>query len=73
GIRKRLLEYDNVMNQQREIIYARRRNALFKERLRLEIFDLLNDYAERLSGEIPCRLQCGRSLRTSAARARRAN
>ncbi|MCS7013183.1 MAG: preprotein translocase subunit SecA [Chloroherpetonaceae bacterium] len=49
GIRKRLLEYDNVMNQQREIIYARRRNALFKERLRLEIFDLLNDYAERLA------------------------
>lgn len=30
GVRKRLLEYDNVMNQQREIIYARRRDALYK-------------------------------------------
>ena len=47
--RKRLLEYDNVMNQQREIIYARRRNALFKDRLRLELFDLLRDYADQLA------------------------
>jgi preprotein translocase subunit SecA len=45
--RKRLLEYDNVMNQQREIIYARRRSALFKDRLRIELFDLLRDYAEQ--------------------------
>ncbi|MDW8436447.1 MAG: preprotein translocase subunit SecA [Chloroherpetonaceae bacterium] len=49
--RKRLLEYDNVMNQQREIIYARRRNALFKDRLRLEIFDLLRDYADALAAK----------------------
>ncbi len=35
GIRKRLLEYDNVMNSQREVIYKRRRNALFGERLEL--------------------------------------
>ncbi len=49
--RKRLLEYDNVMNQQREIIYARRRNALFKDRLRLEIFDLLRDYADQLASK----------------------
>jgi preprotein translocase subunit SecA len=49
AIRKRLLEYDNVMNQQREIVYARRRNALFKDRLRLEIFDLLRDYADQLA------------------------
>jgi preprotein translocase subunit SecA len=49
GIRKRLLEYDNVMNQQREIIYARRRNALYKDRLRLEIFDLLDSYAEQVA------------------------
>ncbi len=47
--RKRLLEYDNVMNQQREIVYARRRNALFKDRLRLELFDLLRDYADQLA------------------------
>ncbi|MDX2127480.1 MAG: preprotein translocase subunit SecA [Chloroherpetonaceae bacterium] len=49
GIRKRLLEYDNVMNQQREIIYARRRDALFKDRLRIEIFDMLHEYAERIA------------------------
>ncbi|KER10756.1 MAG: preprotein translocase subunit SecA [[Candidatus Thermochlorobacteriaceae] bacterium GBChlB] len=49
--RKRLLEYDNVMNQQREIIYARRRNALFKDRLRIEIFDLLHDYAEQVAAK----------------------
>lgn len=49
AIRKRLLEYDNVMNQQREVIYMRRRSALFKERLRVEIFELLKDYADRLA------------------------
>ena len=37
GIRKRLLEYDDVMNVQREIIYKRRRNALFGEKLQLDI------------------------------------
>jgi preprotein translocase subunit SecA len=40
AIRKRLLEYDNVMNQQREIIYARRRQALMGERLKDEILDM---------------------------------
>jgi preprotein translocase subunit SecA len=37
GIRKRLLEYDDVMNAQREVIYKRRRHALFGERLKLDI------------------------------------
>jgi preprotein translocase subunit SecA len=37
GIRKRLLEYDDVMNSQREVIYTRRRNALFGERLALDL------------------------------------
>lgn len=45
GIRKRLLEYDNVMNQQREVIYARRKNALLGERLRSEIFEYVEDLA----------------------------
>jgi len=45
GIRKRLLEYDNVMNQQREVIYTRRRNALTGERLRPEIFEYIEDLA----------------------------
>jgi preprotein translocase subunit SecA len=43
GIRKRLLEYDNVMNSQREVIYKRRRNALFGERLELDILTMLYD------------------------------
>ena len=43
GIRKRLLEYDNVMNSQREVIYKRRRNALFGERLQLDILNMLYD------------------------------
>jgi preprotein translocase subunit SecA len=46
GIRKRLLEYDNVMNSQREVIYKRRRNALFGERLELDILTMLNDTSE---------------------------
>ncbi len=57
AIRKRLLEYDDVMNQQREIIYTRRRNALFKDRLRLEIFDLLRDHADKISEQFVQSLQ----------------
>lgn len=41
SIRKRLLEYDDTMNQQREVIYRRRQRALEGERLKAEIFDLL--------------------------------
>ncbi|GAA4844996.1 preprotein translocase subunit SecA [Algivirga pacifica] len=39
GIRKRLLEYDNVMNEQRKRIYRRRKNALFGDRLSVDIMD----------------------------------
>jgi preprotein translocase subunit SecA len=46
GIRKRLLEYDNVMNQQREVIYDRRRQALMGERIKDEIFDMAKSYIE---------------------------
>lgn len=46
GIRKRLLEYDNVMNQQREVIYDRRRQALMGERIKDEIFDMAGSYVE---------------------------
>ena len=45
GIRKRLLEYDNVMNMQREAIYGRRRNALQGERLKGELFEYIEDMA----------------------------
>ncbi len=44
AIRKRLLEYDDTMNQQREVIYTRRRKALEGDRLKSEIFDLLEEY-----------------------------
>ena len=44
SIRKRLLEYDDVMNQQREVIYTRRRKALEMDRLTADIMDLLHDY-----------------------------
>ncbi len=49
GIRKRLLEYDNVMNQQREVIYSRRRHALLGEHLRDDIFDMVRDVAKKLA------------------------
>ena len=48
GIRKRLLEYDNVMNSQREVIYKRRRNALFGERLELDILTMLFDTTDEM-------------------------
>lgn len=43
GIRKRLLEYDDVMNKQREVIYKRRKNALFGERLEVDIANMIYD------------------------------
>ncbi|MBW7888484.1 MAG: preprotein translocase subunit SecA [Bacteroidetes bacterium] len=46
GIRKRLLEYDDVMNQQREVIYAKRRHALLGEHLRDDIMEMLDDFIE---------------------------
>lgn len=46
GIRKRLLEYDDVMNAQREVIYKRRYNALFGERLRVDIANMIYDTSE---------------------------
>ncbi len=48
AIRKRLLEYDDVMNQQREVIYNKRRQALKGERLKTEIFEYLEDFVDEL-------------------------
>jgi preprotein translocase subunit SecA len=48
GIRKRLLEYDNVMNQQREVIYSRRRKALLSDRLKDDVIDLTYEFARKL-------------------------
>jgi len=44
GIRKHLLEYDDVMNQQREIIYDRRNYALKEENIKDEVFDILDEW-----------------------------
>ena len=46
GIRKRLLEYDDVMNAQREVVYKRRYHALFGERLRVDFANMIFDTAE---------------------------
>jgi preprotein translocase subunit SecA len=51
SIRKRLLEYDDTMNQQREVIYTRRQRALQGDRLKGEIFDLLVDYVTEIVDE----------------------
>ena len=48
GIRKRLLEYDDVMNSQREVIYTKRNRALQGDRLKSEIFDLLDEFLDQL-------------------------
>lgn len=46
GIRKRLLEYDDVMNYQREAIYSRRRNALSGERIEIDVMNMMIDASE---------------------------
>ena len=51
GIRKRLLEYDDVMNSQREVIYKRRRHALFGERLAVDIANMIYDLIEQIVNE----------------------
>jgi preprotein translocase subunit SecA len=48
GVRKRLLEYDDVMNIQREAIYKKRKNALFGDRLALDINDAFASITEEL-------------------------
>ncbi|MCB0449332.1 preprotein translocase subunit SecA [Mariniflexile maritimum] len=48
GVRKRLLEYDDVMNAQREVVYKRRHHALFGERLRVDLANMIFDTAEGL-------------------------
>ena len=48
GIRKRLLEYDDVMNAQREVIYRRRNNSLIGERLRIDISNMIYDTCENI-------------------------
>ena len=51
GIRKRLLEYDDVMNSQREVVYKKRRHALFGERLEVDILNTTYDVIDNLVNE----------------------
>ena len=51
GIRKRLLEYDDVMNSQREVIYTRRRHALYGERIEIDLNNIMYDYADNFVEE----------------------
>ncbi len=48
GVRKRLLEYDDVMNAQREVIYKRRRHALQGDRLKVDIANMLFETCEEI-------------------------
>jgi preprotein translocase subunit SecA len=49
GVRKRLLEYDDVMNAQREVVYKRRFHALFGERLRVDLANMIFDTTENIT------------------------
>ena len=46
GIRKRLLEYDDVMNSQREVIYTKRRNALSGDRVEIDVMNMMQDISQ---------------------------
>ncbi len=48
GIRKRLLEYDDVMNSQREVIYKRRRHALMGERIEMDVANMITETAKNI-------------------------
>ncbi|WP_317898483.1 preprotein translocase subunit SecA [Aurantibacillus circumpalustris] len=48
GIRKRLIEYDDVMNAQREVIYKRRRNALYGDKLSIDIANMIYEVADAI-------------------------
>merc|ERR1711974_135623 len=49
GVRKRLLEYDDIMNAQREVVYKRRYHALYGERLKVDIANMIFDTSESIT------------------------
>ena len=51
GVRKRLIEYDDVMNNQREVVYRRRRQTLRGERMGVNLMDMIYGVAQRIVGE----------------------
>ena len=60
-IRKHLLEYDDVMNKQREVIYNRRRRALVGENLRDEIMNMIDDFIDDIAAEFTTSGEYGES------------
>lgn len=52
GIRKRLLEYDDVMNSQREVIYTKRKHALYGERIQLDVANMMYDVCESVVAQM---------------------
>ena len=52
GIRKNLLEYDQVMNEQREIIYGERRRVLDGESMRDTIYNMITEYVENITDTV---------------------
>ncbi len=52
GIRKHLLEYDDVMNSQREVIYTKRRHALYGERIQVDVSNMMYDVCESLVNQM---------------------
>ncbi len=52
GIRKHLLEYDDVMNSQREVIYTKRRHALYGERIQVDVSNMMYDVCESLVDQL---------------------
>jgi preprotein translocase subunit SecA len=52
GTRKRLLEYDDVMNQQREVIYKKRRHALYGDRISIDVLNMIYDTCENIVDEL---------------------
>ncbi|MBS1635014.1 MAG: preprotein translocase subunit SecA [Bacteroidetes bacterium] len=51
GTRKRLIEYDDVMNAQRDVIYKRRRNALYGDRLSIDVANMIYETADNIVNE----------------------
>jgi preprotein translocase subunit SecA len=52
GIRKHLLEYDDVMNSQREVIYTKRRHALYGERIQVDVANMMYDVCESIVAQL---------------------
>ncbi len=68
GIRKRLLEYDDVMNSQRDVIYRKRRHALFGERIQVDVMNMMKalceDFVDTHHGSLSFNEFCYELIRT---------